>query len=464
LRPCAKIACAFLGLWLLLLPPAAPAQPVFQTILTNGPASNRFNIVFLSEGYTTSQLAQFQIDATNALHALFAHQPYSEYSNYFNAFAISVASTNSGSTHPAYGQSRNTFFNSSYDLLNDYIITIPPNAFDPNYSHGQGKVDALLQSYMPNANLPVLLVNDSTSGGSDGFDHTAIASTAFGYPEILTHETGHVVANLGDEYDYTNLYVSSSTEDPNTTRQTNRSLIKWNAWISPATPVPTPVTSAFASAVGLFPGAHYDPTNWFRPQVNCLMRNQYSPFCAVCTETMVLSFYRKVRPVDAFLPAGTNLSVTATQALAFNLDLLQPASHSLSVQWSADSSPLSNATNASLTVLRQSLANGSHTITALVTDNTSLVRNDPTNLLVQTIAWTLNVSLPQLELRSPFLLPGGQFAFQVTGNAPQRFVVQTSTNLAAWLTFSTNSLVNGQFWFTNPTTLPRRFFRVKTPP
>ncbi len=43
----------------------------------------------------------------------------------------------------------------------DYLITIPPNWADTNYSHGQGKVDALLQTFMPNCQLPVLLVNDS---------------------------------------------------------------------------------------------------------------------------------------------------------------------------------------------------------------------------------------------------------------------------------------------------------------
>jgi hypothetical protein len=41
-------------------------QATFYTILTNGPASNRFNIVFLSEGYTSGQLTQFLVAATNA--------------------------------------------------------------------------------------------------------------------------------------------------------------------------------------------------------------------------------------------------------------------------------------------------------------------------------------------------------------------------------------------------------------
>ena len=173
--------------------------------------------------------------------------------------------TNPAPLTPTDGITNNTYFNSIYDPDGDYLITIPPNWADTNYSHGQGKVDALLQTYMPNCQLPVLLVNDSTDGGSDGFYKTAIASTgALLYemtspPYMLTHETGHVLANLSDEYTYINPYAGApSTEGANTTQQTNRTLIKWNAWISTDTPVPTPDGYDFGDGVvGLFEGAQY---------------------------------------------------------------------------------------------------------------------------------------------------------------------------------------------------------------
>ena len=243
-----------------------------QTILTNGPVSNRLNVVVLSEGYTTNQLSQFLLDATYAVNTLLSHPPYNEYRNYVNAFAIKVASVQSGSDHPYYSIYRNTYFNSTYDNSSDYLITIPPNFADANYSHGQGKVDALLQTNMPDCHLPILLVNDITDGGSDGVNNTAIGSIGFELPEILTHETGHVLANLGDEYT-TASPGFPDTEEPNTTRQTNRLLIKWKAWISTNTPIPTPPTSAYSSVVGLFQGAHYHPTQWYRPQLDCLMRD-----------------------------------------------------------------------------------------------------------------------------------------------------------------------------------------------
>ena len=445
--------------------PETLAQPSIQTILTNGPLSNRLNLVVLSEGYTTNQLARFLVDATNAVNTVLGHPPYQEYRNYVNAFAIQVASSDSGSSHPYYGIYQNTYFNSTYDDASGYLITIPPG------STGQGRVDALLQTLMPQCQLPILLVNETYyPGGSDGFDKTAIASTGAVAaeqpptpPGILSHETGHVLANLGDEYATPNPGFPD-TEEPNTTRQTNRLLIKWNAWISPGTPVPTP-DSAGDGVVGLFQGAHYHTDGWYRPQLNCAMGALGVPFCPVCSEALVLAIYRKARAVDAFSPAGASLSVSTTQALTFSLTLLQPATHNLSVQWYTNNTAVPGATNPACTVSPVPLGNGNHTVSAVVRDDTPLVRNDPANLLAQTVTWALNVNLPQLRLDSPLWLARGEFAFRIAGNAPQGVVVQSSTNLLNWVSLATNPLVGGQLWYTNPSAAasPRTFYRALTP-
>jgi len=94
------------------------------------------------------------------------------------------------------------------------------------------------------------------------------------------------------------------------------------------------------------------------------------------------------------------------------------------------------------------------------------VRNDPTNLLSQTVTWAVNVSLPQLRLDSPLWLTGGGFAFRIAGTAPQGVVVQSSTNLTNWTPVTTNSLVGGQLWYTNSAagSTPQKFYRATTPP
>src|SRR5207253_2639859 len=101
-----------------------------------------------------------------------SHPPYQEYSNYCNAYSIRVSSVQSGSDHPNDGIFKNTYFNSTFDSSGGNLITIPTNAT------GQGKIDAILLTNLPQYHVAILLVNDGSPGGSDGFDKTAIVSTA----------------------------------------------------------------------------------------------------------------------------------------------------------------------------------------------------------------------------------------------------------------------------------------------
>jgi hypothetical protein len=170
--------------------------------------------------------------------------------------------------------------------------------------------------------------------------------------------------------------------------------------------------------------------------------------------------------VDGFSPASSNLSVSSTQALTFTLSLLQPTAHNLDVQWFTTGAARSGATNLSFTLLPESLSNGTNWISAGVKDTTSLVRNDPTNLLSQIVTWTVVVNLPKLRLDSPLWVTGGKFAFRVSGNAPQGFVIQSSTNLLNWALLATNYLVAGQFWYTNSDagSSLRKFYRAGSLP
>ena len=190
------------------------------------------------------------------------------------------------------------------------------------------------------------------------------------------------------------------------------------------------------------------------------------PFCAVCSEALVLAIYQKVRPVDAFAPASTSLSVSTAQALTFSLTLLQPATHNLTVQWYTNSTAVAGATNLVFTLSPSSLGNGSNLVSAAVHDDTALVRNDPTNLLSQTVTWAVNVNLPQLRLDSLLRVTGGRFAFRIVGNAPQGVLIQSSTNLLNWAALATNSLVGGQLWYTNSSagSSPRMFYRAAALP
>src|SRR5665213_3160734 len=87
------------ALFFLMGGPVPARGASFTTIVTNGPATNRINVVLFSEGYPAGQQGQFLIDATNAARFFLSAEPYAEYSNYFNVFAIGTNSAHSGSTH-----------------------------------------------------------------------------------------------------------------------------------------------------------------------------------------------------------------------------------------------------------------------------------------------------------------------------------------------------------------------------
>jgi hypothetical protein len=358
-------------------------QATIQPLLNNGATAKRINIVILSEGYTSPELPQYLADASTLLSKLLNTQPFKEYNSYFNAFAISVASKESGSDHPSRNSYRDTFFNSTYDSFGiQRLITISGN--------GQGRVDSLLQLLMPEYDIVMMIVNDTEYGGSGGFP--AITSINTNAPEIVVHELGHSFAGLGDEY--SDPYPGyPDIEEPNTTQETRRDFIKWRAWILNSTPIPTPpISPQYASVIGLFEGAHYHETGWFRPKLNCKMRALGVDFCEVCAEVLVKSKYELIPPIESFFPAAAAIALIGSDSVSLGVVTLQPATHALSIQWYVNGAAVSGATSPSFSVSAPRLGNGMHQVKVRVVDNTSMVRNDPARLLSDSTSWTINVS------------------------------------------------------------------------
>ena len=358
------------------LTPTQIEAATMQVLRTNGPTANRLNIVFLSEGYTTNDLSHFVSDATVMLNAFLIAAPFREYSNYFNAFAISVPSNQSGSDH--YTPTTNlvdTYFNSRYDSSGiQRLITIDGT--------GSSRVNALLTQFMPEYDIVALVVNDTVYGGSGGFP--LISSINASSPEIANHEMGHSFAGLGDEYSSAG---GSPSEKPNTTAKTNLTDIKWNIWIPAGTPIPTPDVSSNFNVIGLFQGAAYS-TNYYRPKHDCKMRTLGVSFCAVCAEALVKSIYSHLRPIESFSPA-TNLVLKLTNGLAssFAVSNQIPSTHSLAVQWFLNGSAILNATSAVVQVSGFDLPTGTNVLSVTVKDPTAFVRNDPSNVSLQTMQW-----------------------------------------------------------------------------
>ncbi len=445
------------------LPPAW--SQTLAPLLTNGPTDRRINLVIMSEGYKTNKFGQFRTDATNLVNLLLGAAPFNQYRSCFNAFTISVASNENGSDHPSQGTYVDTYFNTSYDSGNNpMFINLPPDEWDPDPAHGIGRVTALLNSLVPDGGVPILLVNDLNYGGSGG--SVLICSRASGSDMIVTHEMGHTLAGLGDEYEVA--YPGyPDTEEPNTTRTTNLAQIKWNAWITPGTQIPTSPTGPQADRLGLFEGAHYHATGWYRPRLNCRMRDLLEPFCEVCQEALVLSFYRKVRPLQSWSPTATNLLSTTPQTLAFTVSTLPPPAGVPVIQWWLDNTAVPSATQTVFQVSSGALSNGLHQVRAEVRDATTLVRTDPGQLLRQSQTWQLQVSLTNLRLAIAPPTSQTNVSVVVSGSAVHGVVLEASTNLLAWQPVATNAaFTQGSFAFKEPSPnpFPRRYYRARALP
>ena len=340
---------AFLCLVQMCFVPVLLAQVTIQQIRTNGPTSRLINLVYLSEGYRAVQMPQFLVDATNVMNKLLTVPPWNSYSNYFNVFAISVASAQSGSDHYTPTISLvDTYFNSTFDSYGiQRLLTIPPNDRDGDYSHGYGKVDALLQQWMPEYDIVAIIVNDTVYGGSGGqYLLTSLHSSGV---EIANHEIGHTFAALGDEY--SSAYPGyPDDEEPNTTANATRGLTKWNSWINPTTSVPTPDIASNYGVVGLFEGAHYHTTGWYRPKHDCKMRTLGVAYCEICAQEIILSLYGAIRPIQSFSPASNHFTIGDQGSASFNISILKPATNPLRVQWFTNGVPVAGAASTNFSI------------------------------------------------------------------------------------------------------------------
>ena len=454
---------ASVGIALLLgFLPSAFSQPTVQQILRNGPNDKRINIVFFSEGYTTAQLGQFLNDAGTILNNLLGTAPFNEYPGYYNAFAISVASVESGSDHPSKNVFRNTYFNSVYESFGiSQLVTIPPNDRDSNHAHGSGKVNTLLQDLMPEYDISIVLVNDPVYGGSGG--RPLITSVHGSSSEIALHELGHSFAGLGDEY--SSPYPGyPAAEEPNTTRQTNRDLIKWRSWIMDETPIPTPSTFPDKQAVGLFEGAHYHTTGWYRPKASCKMRSLGVPFCEVCAEALLKSTYGLVRPIESFSPPVEDpIPLLDNQSVTLEIVPMRPSNHDLLIQWSTNGVAVAGAVSSSFTLSGSALPSGPIEVKVEVADGTDWVRTDPSGLLKESKTWIVGA------LRSPPLSmarAGGEVVLSWPTTATDYFLQSTEDLNVPVVWAQVNevpTVVENQFTITNTVTGAQKFYRLRKP-
>ncbi len=360
-------------------------ESTLVALAETGSRLERVNIVMLSEGYSSAELSagKFDRDAVGIAEALLSTEPYKSYRDYFNIYGVRVNSAQSGADFGSQGGLRDTYFQASFNTAGiDRYLTIS--------TEGYFRAITLLNRHVPEHDIVLIVVNDSKYGGAGG--SIAVTSTNPSAAEIAIHEIGHSFARLTDEYDYAG---GGAWDAPNVTTQTSLPLLKWRGWVNSATATPTPQTwDNGGGKVGLFEGAAYQPTGYYRPTLDSKMKTLGEPFYAVNEEAIVLSIYRTISPITSSFPVSSELIASAPgQMLSFSVAGPSPAgAATLRVDWFVDDQLQTSSASRDFSISAADLGNGIHRVLAKVSDTTAKVRNDPSGLLQDERSWTLNVS------------------------------------------------------------------------
>ncbi|ASQ95305.1 M64 family metallopeptidase [Streptomyces sp. 11-1-2] len=349
------------------------------SLVDNGTTADKLDVVFIGDGYTAGQQADFQADARSKWDQMSAVEPYASYKGLFNVWTVDAVSNQSGvSGDPSKDVVKDTALG-SYFWCDDIERLLCVDT-------------AKVESYAakaPAADLVVVLSNSTKYGGAGytltsqvGYDGIATASSDHAdSDQIAVHETGHSLGKLADEYFYPEYgtYTGTEPDEGNATKlsadQMTAQQKKWYRWIGQ--------TSPDGGTVGAYEGGRYYPKGINRPTDNSIMRTLGREFSLPGREAMIAGFNSH---------AGVLSSRTATTtALKRSAGIKVSVPKSASLKWYVDGVEVT-AANGKTSVTPATLGvpsdGATHTVTAKATDGTSAVK-DPAlrKLLTDSRTW-----------------------------------------------------------------------------
>ncbi len=257
----------------------------------SGDPSEKLDILFLPEGYTSEEMADFKKDCEKFKDYIFDYEPFKELEDKINVWAVLAPSPEEGTDIPADSVWKNTLLNTTYYTFDSerYLMT---------YDYKSVRNLA--------ANAPYdqiyILVNSSKYGGGSIYNYYSVtAAKNKKAKQIFIHEFGHGFGGLADEYytsdvSYQNFYpLDVEPWEPNLTTRVNFEK-KWADLIQNGTPVPTPNEEKYKNVIGLFEGGGYAAKGVYRPTYNSIMKsftsNEFNEVCKKALRKMILFYSR----------------------------------------------------------------------------------------------------------------------------------------------------------------------------
>jgi len=346
-----------------------------RTLLGRDAAGDGLHLVVLGDGYREDQQDKFREHAEALIEKMRNDIGINTHFSAWNVHMVETPSVDSGSDDNIEQDVRDTVYNTGYFCKQVRRLLCGDNS----------KIYAVAISEYPNFDQILVLVNDSRYGGSGG--PIAVASTES--IEIAIHEMGHSIANLADEY--VDQYLPDSsipayTEGAyaNVSKNSDPNAVPWRHWLADNS---VGVLESAAQQVGVFEGAFYQASGFYRPTENSLMRTYDGKLGPVNSEQWALSVYTKTNPVLEIAPVSRELDVAAGEVIDFSV-LPMFDSTVQSVQWSLDSRliPDSGTENPSISL---SFPQGEFNVSLVVRDISGLIRKPEPHAGVFFWNWTV---------------------------------------------------------------------------
>jgi len=249
---------------------APPPAATVTTIVNNGPANARMDLVFVGDGYTAAEMGKWRTDAQRVIDGFLADPLFVANRASMNVHRVDVASDQSGADEPDKGVYRDTAMDGSFYCYNiDRLLCV-----------NSTKVYNIIGSVLaPDQRDVIVVVSNSTRYGGSGGEIATLSMNAQSV-EIALHEIGHTAFALADEYDYGTCNQGAEPASSNVSLNGTRN-VKWGRLIASTTAVPTSLGQYPNGTVGTFQGAQYCNTGKYRPTENSRMRTLGYPWHAV---------------------------------------------------------------------------------------------------------------------------------------------------------------------------------------
>jgi hypothetical protein len=394
-----------------------PGSATVVPIQITGPPAERLNLVILGDGYTVGEQQDFRNDVERNLNVQWSIEPFRSYRHYFNVYRLEIVSQDSGiSCDPDDGNVRR---NTPLRLNFANVCPAPALArgitYGPALTPGTGCVALndpgcsgnqqharFLATYLAplgvvGQNVQTLAIaNTFTYGGIGGTQATTSGGSPQG-PLISTHELGHSLGQLSDEYPYSSrdvvrpCYAGGEPGSFHHTIYTDPAQMvadqhKWWRWIGEE--------SLSGGTIGLWEGGNTFPCGIRRPSQHSMMRWIGFYFDQIGREHMTYRITGR-RNANAMSLVHTPLGEVGPEDVVW-VETQHPKFHELTVTWTIDGVVVPGTANSRNLDLADLDVEPGDIVGVTVKDEIDWVR-DPAfkdgPRLTQTRSWTVGAPL-----------------------------------------------------------------------